>query len=350
MLNIRAVIILSTAVLLSACGGSSNKKLDSAYDSAYRIRAGVIIHYNSFANTAHPMKSTATFAIYTPKERANDLEFTEYSALITKFLRRDGWKPTEIRQADYVVVLNYAADDGRTELRSYSVPVYGLVGGGTTFHSGTVYSDGAMASYSGTSTSSPTIGIVGSKQRTKVVEVFTRHVTIDVINRSESEKQKQTVVDWSVKMRSEGREPYITPIMPFFVETALGVLGETTTGSKALRSISDFAVSQDDARKRIARFSPDEHGNLLILAIQKGDQVTALSLLQMGVDPNTHGGKKDRPALHWAAYHNRARVVDELVRQGATIDDEALRYARRSMGREAEERLLAAQAANQKAK
>lgn len=73
-------------------------------------------------------------------------------------------------------------DDGKTTVSS--VPIYGQTGGETSYSSGTVTSGSKMGSYSGTTTTMPTYGMVGamavsgtSYKRAVNIDIFKKDAT-----------------------------------------------------------------------------------------------------------------------------------------------------------------------------
>jgi len=86
----------------------------------------------------------------------------------------------------YLALVSYGIDNGTTTVSS--VPIFGQTGGGTTYHSGTVSSFGSSGSYSGSSYTMPTYGIVGSQ--TVSSRLYTRHVDIDILLASSLSAEK----------------------------------------------------------------------------------------------------------------------------------------------------------------
>jgi hypothetical protein len=110
-----------------------------------------------------PHGSGETFVIQEPKG-ASPLELGIYDAKIAAELQKYGWRQGEARSAQYVVTYDYSV--GPPQTFTGALPVMGQTGGGTTYHSGTVsaYGSGGSAygSYSGTSYTPATYGVVGT--------------------------------------------------------------------------------------------------------------------------------------------------------------------------------------------
>jgi len=110
-----------------------------------------------------PHGAGETFALQPPKG-ASPLETGIYDAKIVEGLQKYGWRQADARSAQYVVTYDYRV--GPPQTFTGSVPIMGQTGGGTTFTSGTVsaYGSGGSAygTYSGTSYTPATYGVVGS--------------------------------------------------------------------------------------------------------------------------------------------------------------------------------------------
>lgn len=136
---------------------------------------------------------TRTTAFYTPEfttsgkifvlaadnDLNNSLEFSHYKRKFEEKFSENGYQIVQsTSEADYIALVAYGIDDGKTSI--VSTPIFGQTGGGTTYSSGTVYGSGGSTSYSGTSYTMPTYGVLGSS--TGSVTQFTRAIALDVID------------------------------------------------------------------------------------------------------------------------------------------------------------------------
>lgn len=120
-----------------------------------------------------------TIAVIASDEAINQsLEFQLYKTKIEQRLAAAGYEIAPISAADQVALIAYGIDTGQTS--AVSTPIFGQTGGGTAYHSGTVYGGGGSASYSGTSYSMPQYGVVGSYTRAKTN--YSRAIAIDIVN------------------------------------------------------------------------------------------------------------------------------------------------------------------------
>lgn len=126
-----------------------------------------------------------TFTVaYNPE----NLEEKSYARAIASQLNAIGWR--EVPDGSIKVAFGYGIDGGRTVLTSS--PVFGQTGGGTTYSSGSVFGAGGSATYSGSSYSPPTYGVVGSQTDSEVV--FTRTLRIGMSEAKSGRKVFETTV------------------------------------------------------------------------------------------------------------------------------------------------------------
>lgn len=119
-----------------------------------------------------------TISVIAADESINQsLEFQLYKTKIEQRLSLAGYSVTPTAAADQVALVAYGIDTGQTS--AVSTPIFGQTGGGTSYHSGTVYGSGGSAAYSGTSYSMPRYGVVGSY--TGAQTTYGRAIAIDII-------------------------------------------------------------------------------------------------------------------------------------------------------------------------
>lgn len=104
------------------------------------------------------------------------LEFKMVSEYVQKKLVQKGYVDGNWKSSDYMAYVTYGIDTGRTT--SANVPIYGQTGGGTSYSSGTVSSGAKIATYSGTTYTMPTYGVVGAMPVNTTT--YRRVVNIDV--------------------------------------------------------------------------------------------------------------------------------------------------------------------------
>ena len=161
-----------------------------------------------------PAKSTinGSILIVPGKGVSPSLEFQSYAARIYSELAKSGFTAaTTTSKADYVGVFTYGIDSGRDYV--YSTPIFGQTGGGTTFHSGSIYGTGGSASYTGSSYTPATFGITGTKTDSGVR--FTRVAELSISRQSDSK------LVWQGRNVSSGSSGEIAQVLPTMIHALL---------------------------------------------------------------------------------------------------------------------------------
>jgi len=125
-------------------------------------------------------KNLGTIAVVAAEAAVNSsLEFAYYKKQFEQKLAANGYSivsnPTE---AQYIGFVAYGIDNGKSSI--VSTPIFGQTGGGTTYSSGTVYGSRGSATYSGTSYTMPSYGVVGSVASSQTM--YTRAIALDIVD------------------------------------------------------------------------------------------------------------------------------------------------------------------------
>ena len=164
----------------------------------------------------------------------SSLEFKSYRQQIENKLVENGVSTvSEESAAQYIAVVNYGIDDGTTTTQITSTPIFGQTGGGSTTHSGSVYSAGGLSSYSGTSYTYPTYGIVGSSTSSYDITTYKRVLTLDIFSRPKDLNSTNYTKVWEGKLNSVGTCGNINEVIDELIAAMFtnfpGVSGTTET-------------------------------------------------------------------------------------------------------------------------
>lgn len=133
--------------------------------------------------------------------RASSLEFASKQRMLEQGFIRSGFKiATSMEEADYVAFVSYGIDNGTS--KSTSVPLFGQTGGGSTYTTGTVNSSSGSGTYSASSYTMPTFGVVGSTSVTRTS--YKRNIAIDLI-RLETLASENPISVMEIRAVSRGR-------------------------------------------------------------------------------------------------------------------------------------------------
>lgn len=144
------------------------------------------IHTNAtvFHGEGHEVRGTI-IALPIDKTQEDSLQFKTLSNYVLGQLSRYGYAPANsVSDSQYLVFMTYGINNGQTERTS--VPIFGQTGGGTTYTSGVVHGTNGLATYSGTSRTMPTYGVVGAVPVDTTT--FKREVNIDIYKKNGKDK------------------------------------------------------------------------------------------------------------------------------------------------------------------
>lgn len=151
-----------------------------------------------------PQTAGKTVLFLPSKQQETSAEFTSYARSVAARLTPLGFRQVDdFARADYAVFLNYGISGTRTVTEQ--VPIYGQTGGGTTYQSGSVTAYGtrgpAYGTYSGTSYTTPSYGVVGMIPSTSTQH--SRYLVMKMIDVRASTPEK-LVAAYEGQVSSEG--------------------------------------------------------------------------------------------------------------------------------------------------
>lgn len=158
--------ILPAVLLFSGCGSK------------------IISSITVFHKLPEVNKETIYYNFEMAKEQNSLKDEVFFQKLESNLLKYNFVKNEQLAQ--YRIRFKYTIDNGTTTTSTYSYPIYGQIGGGTAYHSGTVNSYGSTASYSGTSYQAPKFGIVSSGTGTTSSTSYVRNVKVQIYNNHDS--------------------------------------------------------------------------------------------------------------------------------------------------------------------
>jgi hypothetical protein len=154
------LLIVSILLFASGCGGS-------------------YVATNSTAFYLEPFNSNGSIVVISSEHTVNSsLEFSVYKRKFEFKLQANGFTiESDPDKADYIAIVAYGIDDGQTSV--VSTPIFGQTGGGTTYSQGTIINNSGATTYSGTSYTMPTYGIIGSTSGTSTT--YNRAIAINIV-------------------------------------------------------------------------------------------------------------------------------------------------------------------------
>lgn len=172
-----------------------------------------------------------------------DLQFQEYERYVATALTKKGCIITEnINEADIAIFLGYGIGDPQEHVFSYSVPVWGQTGVSSSNTFGSVQSYGNSATYSGTTTYTPSYGVVGATSGVGTFVTYTRFIRLDAYDLAvyrESKKEKNV---WRTDIVSTGSSGDLRRVFPVMIAAAAPYVGEDT------KKMKEIELGENDKR------------------------------------------------------------------------------------------------------
>jgi hypothetical protein len=160
---------------------------------------------------------------------ASDLQFREFAGYVAGALERQGFTPaSNFGNADVAIFLAYGIGDPAQQTYSYSIPVYGQTGGGTTTINLSTFGAGGWTSTSGTITTSPTHRQVGSQTVTQTSVTYFRYLILDAVDLKTFRETEKVMPVWRTNVTSTGRSGDLRLVVPILVAASEPHIGVST--------------------------------------------------------------------------------------------------------------------------
>ncbi len=193
------------------------------------VRSQVVVFHDlpqGFAGT--------TYAMIPLKEQEHSLEHRSYENVVRQELDAKGFKETPSAEADLIVVFSYGIDTGKQVVSSY--PIFGQTGVSSSTTYGTVQNYGTFGTYSGSTTYTPTYGVVGSGVTSQTH--YTRFLTFELLDKNALAESKMKKL-YEGKVVSSGSSEQVSVVLPTMIKTLFedfpGKSGTTRTSNRALQ-------------------------------------------------------------------------------------------------------------------
>lgn len=185
------------------------------------------VSINSIGSTPHEYQSYILLSGM-KDTNPNDLQYKEYAGYINNALQDKGFKQVDFANADIVVFLYYGISDPVNEQYSYSKPIYGQTGVSSSYSSGTLNSYGNMATYSGTTTYTPTYGVVGSQNYSGTKTNYIRHIVLDAVDAKKYKDTQEIQSLWKTTIMSTGSSSDLRTVFPILLGAGKEYIGTNT--------------------------------------------------------------------------------------------------------------------------
>lgn len=175
-----------------------------------------------------------SYTIIPFKEQEGSLEYKAYERSIKQELDAKGFRETSLENTDVVILFSYGIDTGKEVVLSY--PIIGQTGVSSSSTYGTIQSYGSYGTYSGTTTYTPTYGVVGTGVASHTQ--YTRFLKVDILNKTALSENKITKI-YEAKVISRGSGGQLPAVLPAMIKSLFadfpGKSGSTRISTHSLK-------------------------------------------------------------------------------------------------------------------
>jgi hypothetical protein len=180
------------------------------YGCAGFVRSDVAV----FHNFSDRSSTVVRYAFVPVKGQESSLEYKNYANLIRSELARYNFEEASVQDAETIVAFFYGIDAVRIKLES--VPIFGQTGVSRSQTFGTINTYGNYGTYSGTTTHTPSYGIVGSEVESRTE--YGREFSLYIVDKDSIDKGKMEVV-YQGNVRSDGSSSQLAKVMPAMIKS-----------------------------------------------------------------------------------------------------------------------------------
>lgn len=183
------------------------------------------VNVNALRDSHAPEKRTYVLYPGLKDVEPTDLQFKEFAGYVDRALQPKGFAPgREGSRPDIVIFLSYGIGDPQTTY--YSYPIFGQIGGGTSTFSASTYGSGGYAQTTGTVTSSPRYGVVGTGTGSRTE--FFRWAALEAVDVDAFLKTQKVVQLWRTTMTSSGSSGDLRLVFPVMVAAGQSYIATNT--------------------------------------------------------------------------------------------------------------------------
>ena len=188
----------------------------------------------------------------------NDLQFIEFAKYVKHVLSCRGYvEATDSNEADLIIFLAYCIGDPQEHSFTYNVPVWGQTGVSSSYTQGTLLTYGNFATYSGTTTYTPTYGITGYTTHTDRYVTHFRFMMLDAYDLKKFRESQNMVQSWKTTVASTGSSGDLRRVFPILAAASKDYIA-SDTGRKVDRTLYEKDKSVVEI-KSIGQISDGEY-------------------------------------------------------------------------------------------
>jgi hypothetical protein len=150
-----------------------------------------------------------------------DLQYREFARYIRKILSvREFVEVQDPAEAEIAIFVNYGIGKPQTTHFSYSFPVFGMTGGGTSTYTSSTFGPSGSATTTGTIRHSPRFGVVGSGTTIGTETTHLRYLVLEAIDVKTLRDEGKVAPTWKTIVTSSGPSGDLRRVMPVLAAAA----------------------------------------------------------------------------------------------------------------------------------
>lgn len=196
-MRLQHVILLSlVAIFLAGCGGF--------------VKSRVTVFHELPANVSGMKYTVVPF-----KDQEESLEYKSYQQVVKDELQKNGLRESTVDEATLVVFMMYGIDSGKAVISSY--PIMGQTGVSSSQTTGSIQTYGSGGTYQGTTTYTPSYGVVGTGVASRTE--YKRCLMLNILDKSAFVEKGEIKKLYEAKVVSSGRKGEISEVLPIMIKS-----------------------------------------------------------------------------------------------------------------------------------
>lgn len=204
-----------------------------------------------------------------------DLEYKEYSRLISRALEADGFIPSNDQSAEVIIFASYSIGEPRTELYTYDVPTWGsaITSSTTTGHASTsFYGNRGTTSYHATTQYNRTPVVTGTTSKIETVTLYDRVLSLEAVLKDQLKNDGKIIQAWKVRISSTGQSGDLRNVIPPMLVAAKQYFGKDST------KVVHIKVKERDKRIEILTSTSE-------LNVTPGNNISQKKVIKKPISP-----------------------------------------------------------------
>ena len=208
----RLILIFITAIFLGGCASTYSFKVDAI---------------NNPEATEHQSYKIVSS---NPEVSEEDLQFKEVAEYVKTTLSGKGlYEAPDIESADMIVDISYGIGEPQVDFKTYTTPVYAMVGGGyRTVSTPVVGSDGKVRMVTTTIYIPPRREIIGMEEKIIPITTYEKFLRMTSRENQDADESEGPVQVWSIYVKNKDESDDLRKYLPLMAAASVDYVGENT--------------------------------------------------------------------------------------------------------------------------